>query len=329
MDKRQWLKTVEAFFREKNRAWLSGEAESMLHDLAGTPADCHSWQEVRAMRDARLHRGDIRYRKTKTSLQIHAANWLPDRELAVVEATEHVRFYYEQGTGLQHEERSIRHRLTLQPVNGEWRVLQDDTLRENGDATFRPDGEAEAVTALAAVDVFDGAPHVETRDARGRYDRVRAYKYAELWWNGYNPVFQQMKGNDCTNYVSQVLYAGGMPLVRGGSRSSGWWYDIGGKHNWSYSWAVAHSLRLALTRVLHAQEVSDPRQLKIGDVICYDWDGDGRWQHNTVVVDFDGGGQPLVNAHTVNSHRRFWTYRDSYAWTPKTKYSFFHIPDQF
>jgi hypothetical protein len=327
MHQEEWLKTVEAFFREKNRAWLSGEEETLLHFLAGTPADCHSWQEVRALRDARGQRDGVRYRKAKTRLQIHAAVWHEDREQAVVDATEHVRFYYEQGTGLQHEERAVRHRLTLLPFGGKWRVLQDETLRESGGVARAEDEEA--VAALASVDVFAGAPEVEERGMRGRYDRVRAYKYAELWWNRFNPVFQQMKGNDCTNFVSQVLYAGGMPLVRGGSRSSGWWYDIGGKHNWSYSWSVAHSLRLALTRVLHAQEVGDPRQLKVGDVICYDWDGDGRWQHNTVVVDFDGAGQPLVDAHTVASHRRFWTYRDSYAWTPRTKYSFFHIPDQF
>ncbi|MBL0386182.1 amidase domain-containing protein [Tumebacillus sp. ITR2] len=325
MYRQEWLKTVEAFFREKNRAWLTGDDETLLHFLAGTPADCHSWQDVRSMRDARPLREGVRFRKAKTSLHIHSAAWKSEGELAVVDATEHVRFYYEQGDDLQHEERALRHRLTLLPFGGTWRVLRDETVREVAKPNLRPE---DAADALASVDVFPEELEVEDRQLRGRYDRVRAYRYAELWWNRFNPVFKQMKDSDCTNFVSQVLYAGGVPLVRGSSRSNGWWYDIG-SHNWSYSWAVANSLKLALTRLLHAQEVGDPRQLKIGDVICYDWDGDGRWQHNTVVVGFDGAGQPLVDAHTVASHMRFWTYRDSYAWTAKTKYAFFHIPDQF
>ncbi|KEO83038.1 amidase domain-containing protein [Tumebacillus flagellatus] len=327
MVQREWFQTVEAFFREKNRAWLTGDEETLLHFLAGTPADCHSWQEVRLMRDASAEREGVKFRKAKTSLKIHGASWQKEGELAVVDAAEHVRFYYEQGRELQHEERAVRHRMTLLMFGGKWRVLQDETIREGSSANFRPE-EEEAGAALASVDALSDAPEFPERSLRGRYDRVRAFRYAELWWNKFNPVFKEMKGNDCTNFISQVLYAGGMPLVTGGSRSNGWWYDVR-THNWSYSWAVAHSLKLALSRILHAQEVGDPRQLKIGDVICYDWDGDGRWQHNTVVTDFDYAGQPYVNAHTVASHRRFWTYRDSYAWTPRTRYAFFHIADQF
>lgn len=49
----------------------------------------------------------------------------------------------------------------------------------------------------------------------------------------------------------------------------------------------------------------------IGDVICYDWEGDGRFNHNTIVTAYDADGQPLVNAHTQNSLHRRWEYRDS------------------
>ncbi|WP_245183599.1 amidase domain-containing protein [Lentibacillus salicampi] len=44
---------------------------------------------------------------------------------------------------------------------------------------------------------------------------------------------------DCTNYVSQCMRAGGAP-----DRGSGWWYQ---EDNWSYSWAVAHSMRWYLS----------------------------------------------------------------------------------
>ncbi|MNN92744.1 putative amidase domain protein [compost metagenome] len=66
-------------------------------------------------------------------------------------------------------------------------------------------------------------------------------------------------------------------------------------------------------------------ELDIGDVICYSWDGDGRYGHSTIVTGFDPGGMPLVNAHTVNSRNRYWDYSDSYAWTERTQYRFYHI----
>jgi hypothetical protein len=63
-------------------------------------------------------------------------------------------------------------------------------------------------------------------------------------------------------------------------------------------------------------------------VISYDWDGNGHFQHSTIVAAVDARGMPLVNAHTTESYHRYWDYRDSYAWTERTAYRFFHIPDE-
>ena len=76
---------------------------------------------------------------------------------------------------------------------------------------------------------------------------------------------------------------------------------------------------------MRAVQVNRPEELLPGDIICYDWDGDGRWDHNTIVTAKDPMGMPLVNAHTVNSRHRYWDYRDSYAWTPNTRYRFYRI----
>ncbi|MMZ62195.1 putative amidase domain protein [compost metagenome] len=80
-------------------------------------------------------------------------------------------------------------------------------------------------------------------------------------------------------------------------------------------------------RSFDAVPVERPEQLMLGDVISYDWDGDGTFQHSTIVTAFDAGGMPLVNAHTVNARHRYWDYRDSYAWTDRTVYRFYHIAD--
>jgi hypothetical protein len=328
---KEWLNTVESFFREKNRAWLSDSNDTLLHFLAGTPADCASWREVRALREA-LGARQGRFRKAKTNLQVLSANWQPEGERAVVEALESVRFFYDVGGDIHHEARQVHHQLTLMNFGGHWRVVRDEADREGWHVLGRQEeDEDQEGSGMFEVDERDEELSGERfgtvlPETRGRYDRVAAFKYAELWWNGYNPAYQRMSGNDCTNFISQVLHAGGMPMIFSPSRSKGWWYK--GK-TWSYSWTVAHSLKRALPSLLHAQNVTDPRLLKVGDVICYDWNGDGRWQHNTVVVDFDAYGMPLINAHTVASHRRYWDYRDSYAYTPRTQYLLYHIPDNF
>lgn len=156
------------------------------------------------------------------------------------------------------------------------------------------------------------------------YDRREAVRYAERWWNSHNPDFRVFE-DDCTNYISQCLLAGGAPMRGAPVRERGWWYT---GNSWSFSWAVAHSLRWYLsgsTSGLKGKELQSPEELLLGDVICYDFEGDGRWDHNTIVVNKDANGMPLVNAHTNNSRNRYWTYEDSAAWTPNIQYKFFRI----
>lgn len=154
------------------------------------------------------------------------------------------------------------------------------------------------------------------------YNRERAVSYAHKYWNSHNPAYRYFSTNDCTNFISQCLYAGGFPMIKG-HRGQGWWYKQGNPDSWSYSWAVANSLYWFLRN--RTQPVSRVQDLQIGDVICYDFEGDGRWNHNTIVTSKDANGEAYVNAHTNNSQNRYWKYEDSAAWTPQIRYAFFHI----
>lgn len=157
-----------------------------------------------------------------------------------------------------------------------------------------------------------------------KYDRKLAVQYAQEWWDDYNPAFPQFEV-DCTNYVSQCLLAGGAPMVGEPQRDSGWWYHSNKR---SFSWAVSHSLYWYLrgaTSGLQGVQMESPNELAPGDVIVYDFNGDGRWDHSTIVVGYDNRGNPLVNAHTANSQNRYWSYTNSPAWTSNCKYAFFQI----
>jgi cell wall-associated NlpC family hydrolase len=163
------------------------------------------------------------------------------------------------------------------------------------------------------------------------YNRQQAVQYAERYWNHRNPHFRYFGEDNCTNFVSQVLLAGGIPMEFADSPNKGWWYRRkgGGKDEWSYSWAVAHSLyqylRQKRSHGLRAVVYERPQQLQWGDLICYDWEGDGRWNHFTVVTYVGEQGQVLVHANSINSRYRDWSYQDSPAYTVNTRYTFFHI----
>lgn len=174
-------------------------------------------------------------------------------------------------------------------------------------------------------------PIEEMEDAAERggfeYNRLKAVQYAEKWWNSYNPAYKKFHV-DCTNFISQCLKAGGAPMRGYPNRGQGWWMQ---NSSWSYSWSVAHSFRMYLGRSktgLKAIEVRNAAELQLGDVICYDFQGDGRFDHTTIVTAKDDYGMPLVNAHTSNSRMRYWSYEDSTAYTPNIQYTFFAINDQ-
>ncbi|WP_141433055.1 amidase domain-containing protein [Bacillus sp. 03113] len=158
------------------------------------------------------------------------------------------------------------------------------------------------------------------------YNRLKAVQYAEKWWNSYNPAYKKFDV-DCTNFISQCLHAGGAPMRGYPNQGTGWWMR---SNQWSYSWTVANSLKRYLMNSkigLQAKTVKSPMDLKLGDVICYDFQGDGRFDHSTIVTGKDANGEPLVNAHTTNSRLRYWSYEDSTAYTPNIRYMFFTILD--
>lgn len=219
----------------------------------------------------------------------------------------HLSFLIKQKKHFYEEEMVIPYRLLIENR----RIIKHEELLQQPN-----EHQVLAVSSHANI--------VRTSRELFTYDRLAAVKYAEHWWNSYNPAYKKFDV-DCTNYVSQCLRAGGAPMRGMPNQSKGWWYQ---ENTWSLSWAVAHSLRWYLsgsTEGLQGKEVNSASDLHPGDVICYDFQGDGRWDHNTIVVAKDAEGMPLVNAHTDNSRHRYWSYEDSTAWTPNIQYKFFQI----
>lgn len=336
-----WKSAVYEYAHLRNRLELEGDARQLVPYVRDDRFIRRLEQRIRRAQASRRARKAAPVR-SETGLKLRSVR--DEEQEAVVELELRRKIEYEQQGFAYQEERIERERLTVTKSGKQWQIAevvpQDGERRTLHDPPppFVPVAPEDAPPRIRTTPYLNSQilPSIGS-DMSQRYkvyDRAKAKSYADKWWNGENPRYLTFEV-DCTNFVSQCLFAGGAPMNYTGRRESGWWYrgKEGNRELWSYSWAVANSLQsyLATNRDagLRAETVHSPDKLEIGDVICYDWEGDGRYQHNTIVTAFDAAGMPLVNAHTVSSYHRYWDYRDSYAWTPNTRYRFFHIPDYF
>ena len=143
------------------------------------------------------------------------------------------------------------------------------------------------------------------------YNRKKAVAYSDKWALSRNPAYYDFSnlGGDCTNFVSQCLYAGSG--VMNYSEAFGWYYI--NANDRTPSWTSAQYLnRFLLTnkeKAVFARKVQ-VRDILPGDVIQLV--NDNRIYHSLFVA--ETGEEPakeniFVNAHTFDaSHRPLSTY---------------------
>jgi hypothetical protein len=149
------------------------------------------------------------------------------------------------------------------------------------------------------------------------YNRDAAVRYALQYALNPNPAYIFYRGDDCTNFISQCLRAGG--AQNDYHPTHPWWYSNG---RTSICWAVAHSLywyiRIcseqnrfgikALTYTLNnPNDYAHAIKGKVvpGDLIQYS-DAQGRIRHSTIITAFDAAGEPLVSQHTFEGRNVSW-----------------------
>jgi hypothetical protein len=333
-----WKKALYSYVNAKNQADIEGSIDPLVSVI--DDSIYINDQHARLRRTASIHQDrGLKPLRGETRLKLTGVQETEGQITANIEL--HRTFRY----GIKHiehtEERIELERVTLWFHQGKWRVRGCETrLSEKNESSPKHDVFSHiSEQALSDSYRMPSIPYInysilnkeETLPRGTRYDRARVVQYAETWWSRPNPKYLEF-AVDCTNYVSQCLYAGGAPMHYTGKRGSGWWYagKQGSTELWSFSWAMAHNLQTFVSssrRGLRGTVVSSAQQLQPGDMISYDWDGDGRFQHNTIVIGLDANGAPLVNAHTYNSRGRYWDYRDSPAWSERTRYVFVRIAD--
>lgn len=120
------------------------------------------------------------------------------------------------------------------------------------------------------------------------YRRADALAYALKWALGRNPQFYDYSalGGDCTNYASQVLWAGG--ALMNYDRNFGWYYRDANRK--SPSWTGVNFLFEFLTanrgRGPFAR-LAKPEEMRLCDLIQLSFRGGGKFDHTLVITQLE------------------------------------------
>ena len=164
------------------------------------------------------------------------------------------------------------------------------------------------VIATASISTATGSCHSES--PCGVPDLGQAAHYAEYWGNpnhgaegrqARNPYYWDYTANNCTNFISQIIHAGGQKFMLNLQKTEeAWWYkrvppwNEGYGVNYGYgvnsnSWSVANLLPRHLWQYELAtiDTVQEPYGWTRGDILAEDWfgtDGIGNFDHMQFVV---------------------------------------------
>ena len=167
---------------------------------------------------------------------------------------------------------------------------------------------AESAAADAAVAVPPPAPLDPAGTSPGALDTAglspgvaAQIQYVhEHWDDTESEQFGAIPENDCVNFTSQTL------LARGWTTDDEWWYDEGGNaYLSSDAWISSTNLMWYLEdHPERATALTDDQrdQVKVGDVVQFDWDRSGDRDHTgvvtSVVTEEDGSITIRYGGHT-------------------------------
>ena len=130
-------------------------------------------------------------------------------------------------------------------------------------------------------------PYYRNKD--NKYDRSKAVAYARKYALNYNTDYKDFNSNggDCTNYISQCLYAGGI------NQSSNW-------KPYSDNWIRVNGLYNYLTKNGLAQNINIKEEYLSGDIIQFYSNSKGIYSHSGIITLPLLNGDYLYCCHTYD-----------------------------
>ncbi|MGW0607846.1 DNRLRE domain-containing protein [Streptomyces sp. NPDC002640] len=160
----------------------------------------------------------------------------------------------------------------------------------------------------------------------GSYSRTGAATWAVANWDA-----KPMYSSDCTNFVSRAIHHGGGVREKGDGgewyrSTDAWWRNPGQwGHDETLSWINAAYFKTFFYDHMLASKRSTSTAY-VGDVIFYDWTGDGKIDHTSIIT-LIKNGNIYVSQHTkaykyrsfaaqrkAEPKMKFWIYRPKPEW---------------
>lgn len=149
-----------------------------------------------------------------------------------------------------------------------------------------------------------------------KYNRQKAVEYANTWAYKRNPKYYNFDaiGGDCTNFVSQCIYAGSG--VMNYKNTFGWYYNSA--NDKSPSWTGVEFLYKFLINNKEIGPIGEiSESLEIGDIAQLSFDG-GTFTHSLIIVGIE-------NKKMFGASHTFDTYGRDISSYPYKKIRFIHI----
>jgi len=191
-------------------------------------------------------------------------------------------------------------------------------------ATLADPGAAMAATTSPTASHSSSAAAGAQATLASQYSKKSAVAWALAHVNGTNNSF----ADDCADFVSRALQAGGYPfsyvpsVVVTNSTNDKYWYYFTvkfGRH-YSHSWSVAHDLAVHLVD-MKSTRILNPKNAQPGDVIFANWNGSNFSGISHVgIITGMSKGVPLITQHTPaqkNISLNYWLKhggRDVHVW---------------
>jgi len=313
-------RVADAYLKSRNAALVSGPAASASLPAGDLTAQLAS-REQRVLEQLGTRRKELaasgeRYTRATTTTRVLRREKTARGLLLRVE--EHTSLDYANVTGAEPDSTSftVSRDFSFDHEAAGWR-LRDVQLAEPGAmapvneivsiATGQPALEAGADapsdTTPRATDAaadLKGAPRNVTSAPTLNYNYSAMAAYAERYVLSYNTAYRRFS-NDCTNFISQAMRAGGWAMVSGFYQSNGaWWYNWA---NQSYPWAGAENWHRFALSSRRTYILSNVWSMGLADVLQLDFDRNGNKNHTMIVVSTTSS-QKYLNYHTNDTRHR-------------------------
>ncbi|WP_226657601.1 amidase domain-containing protein [Leifsonia sp. LS1] len=327
-DANQWIAAIKSDVEHRNdQALVASERKSSL--LRSAPVVTQSRQAAIVAEETPLREqaswfaahGDA-FTASTSVIDIISSSVSGDTSTVKFrETTTMKRAPLADGTPLPDYEYGSIQKAELSRVDGAWKVaaLSHDPL-ETATTMYSPalltemkNGSLEPGYQKWKSDLSAGAQVAKQGPAAvalTSVSKTAIVSYANAYWNNYNTAYVA-QSNDCTNFVSQALLAGGWGQTATGDKNdvNRWFYNgLNNVYEWSKTWINAQwQNAYGTNHGLLTQETN--AHFLAGDIAYFIWNestSDGTMDHAGIVTQIVGT-EPYFTYHTSNQHNASWT----------------------